>query len=65
MANERGVAAAEQSFHANLPLENMQYAVIPNSLASWGYKKTSIRLSKLAAQVLVENGIIIPNDLHR
>ncbi|OAL45249.1 UDP-glucose,sterol transferase, partial [Pyrenochaeta sp. DS3sAY3a] len=63
MSNERGVGAAVQSFHANLPLENMQCAVLPRSLASWWYKKCSIRLSKIAAQTLIENGIIAPSDL--
>jgi hypothetical protein len=65
MANEHGVSAAVQSFHANLPLETMQCALLPTTVASWTYKKgpTPIRLSKLAAQILIENGIIFASDL--
>lgn len=63
MFNEHGVEAAVQSFHANLPLESMQCAILPHCLASWTYKKSSMRLSKFAAQVLIENGIITPSDI--
>lgn len=63
MIHERGVEAAVQSFHANLPLETMQCAVLPNAVATLNYKKDSIRLSKLAAQVLIENGVILSTDL--
>ncbi|KAF1950307.1 sterol glucosyltransferase [Byssothecium circinans] len=63
MASERGIEAAVQSFHANLPLETMQCAILRNALAAWTYKKTNIQLSKLAAQLLIENGIIMPSDL--
>ncbi|KAH7068796.1 hypothetical protein BKA63DRAFT_556209 [Paraphoma chrysanthemicola] len=65
MANEHGVSAAVQSFHANLPLETMQCALLPTTVASWTYKRgtTPIRLSKLSAQILIENGIIVASDL--
>jgi hypothetical protein len=32
-------------------------------VASWKTKKDSIHLSKLAAQILIENGVIVPSDL--
>jgi UDP:flavonoid glycosyltransferase YjiC (YdhE family) len=63
MASERGVEAAVQSFHANLPLETMQCALIPTMVASWKLKKDRICLSKLAAQILIEKGVIDPSDL--
>ncbi len=63
MASERGVEAAVQSFHANLPLETMQCALLPMEVASWRVKKEPILLSKLAAQILIENGAIVPSDL--
>jgi UDP:flavonoid glycosyltransferase YjiC (YdhE family) len=63
MASERGVEAAVQSFHANLPLETMQCALLPTMVASWKLKKDRIHLSKLAAQILIENGVIVPSDL--
>lgn len=64
MSNERGIEAAVQSFHANLPLETMQCALLSNTVAAWNYKKTSVYLSKLAAQILIENGIILATDLN-
>ncbi|KAF2031501.1 sterol glucosyltransferase [Setomelanomma holmii] len=65
MANERGVSAAVQSFHANLPLETMQCALVQTTVASWTYQKGSIplRLSKLSAQLLIEDGVILASDL--
>ncbi|KAI4937719.1 hypothetical protein J4E85_000154 [Alternaria conjuncta] len=63
MANERGVEAAVQSFHTNLPLETMRCALLPTQVASWKVKKESILLSKLAAQILIENGSIDSTDL--
>jgi UDP:flavonoid glycosyltransferase YjiC (YdhE family) len=63
IGKENGLLAAVQSFHANLPLETMQCALHPKAVASWTYKKSPIRLSKLAAQLLIENGIITPNNL--
>jgi UDP:flavonoid glycosyltransferase YjiC (YdhE family) len=63
MSTEHGIAAAVQSFHANLPLEAMRCALLPTAVASWTHKNSSIRLSKLAAQLLIENGIIVRSDL--
>lgn len=63
MENERGVEAALQSFHANLPLETMQCALLPAMVASWKTKKNSIRLSKVAAQILIDQGILSQSDL--
>ncbi|RAQ98940.1 sterol glucosyltransferase [Stemphylium lycopersici] len=63
MASESGVEAAVQSFHANLPMDTMRCALIPTMAASWKTKKDSIRLSKIAAQILIENGILVPSDL--
>jgi UDP:flavonoid glycosyltransferase YjiC (YdhE family) len=62
MASERGVEAAAQSFHANLPFE-MHCDINHDLSASWTYKKAPIRLSKLAAQILVENAAIDAKDL--
>ncbi|PSN67556.1 UDP-Glycosyltransferase/glycogen phosphorylase, partial [Corynespora cassiicola Philippines] len=63
MASERGTQAAVQSFHANLPFETTLCDVIPNLPAAWSYKKAPIRLSKLAAGILVNNSVIDWNDL--
>lgn len=63
MVCESGVSNAVHSFHANLPLEVMQCSLLPDHVASWTHKNTKARLSKLAAQLLIENGIILPSEL--
>lgn len=63
MAEESGVQAAVQSFHANLPLEKIQCDLIPQLPASWRYNKTPMKFSKLAAQILIDNALINPRDL--
>lgn len=63
MATECGVEAAIQSFHANLPVENMQCEICPEAVASFIHVKSSIRLSRLAVHVLIENRVIKPSDV--
>jgi UDP:flavonoid glycosyltransferase YjiC (YdhE family) len=65
MADEDGVKAAVLSFHANLPNQDMSCNIMHDLPAAWVYKKVPIRLSKLAAQVLVDNEVISPNDLSK
>ncbi|KAL4798028.1 hypothetical protein BDV19DRAFT_377237 [Aspergillus venezuelensis] len=55
MQHESGVRAAVDSFHRNLPLGQMQCNVLPDRVATWTCKSPPLRLSKLAAQVLVEH----------
>ncbi|GKU07128.1 udp- transferase [Fusarium langsethiae] len=57
MSREAGVRRAVASFHANLPLNNMRCDILPNQAASWTLKKSgkTLRLSKIAAEVLVAN----------
>ncbi|KAH6620183.1 hypothetical protein C7974DRAFT_415406 [Boeremia exigua] len=63
MSNECGVEAAVQSFYANLPRESMQCEILPNAVASFIHKKSSIRLSKVVAQILQDQGAIKHSDL--
>ncbi|CAG5158146.1 uncharacterized protein ALTATR162_LOCUS5006 [Alternaria atra] len=63
MAHEQGVKAAVLSFHANLPYKAMACNIMHDLPAAWSYKKTPIRLSKLVAQILIDNGVTSPNDL--
>ncbi|KAH6614137.1 sterol glucosyltransferase [Boeremia exigua] len=63
MANEEGVKAAVQSFHANLPFEAIPCHIMHDLPAAWIYKKVPIRLSKLVAQILIQNGVISQSDL--
>ncbi|KAF5664929.1 UDP-glucose,sterol transferase [Fusarium circinatum] len=55
MASEVGVRAAVQSFHKGLPLERIRCDVIPSEPAIWSYSKSKnpIKLSKVAAEVLI------------
>ncbi|KAL4782156.1 hypothetical protein BJX76DRAFT_349619 [Aspergillus varians] len=55
MQHESGVQAAVDSFHRNLPLEQMQCDLLPNQAATWSYKAPRMRLSKLAAQILTSH----------
>ncbi|KAF4949920.1 hypothetical protein FSARC_13341 [Fusarium sarcochroum] len=65
MSSEAGVRRAVASFHANLPLSDMRCDVLPNSAAVWSYKHKGehIKLSKVAAEVLVENHRVSWKDL--
>ncbi|KAL3463446.1 hypothetical protein BJX64DRAFT_121014 [Aspergillus heterothallicus] len=57
MQYEAGVKAAVASFHRNLPAEQMQCSLLPDRAATWTCKTSSgpVRLSKLAAQILVDH----------
>jgi hypothetical protein len=54
MKTESGVKAAVASFHANLPLGRLECDIIKSQPASWTYKgkDTSLKLSKVAAEIL-------------
>jgi UDP:flavonoid glycosyltransferase YjiC (YdhE family) len=52
-----GARNAVRSFHRSLPLregQNMRCSLLPNHAAVWRLKNTSLRLSALAAELLVE-----------
>ena len=57
MSTESGVRAAVNSFHANLPLERLPCDILPDQPAAWAYKrkKKSLKLSKVAAELLGEH----------
>jgi hypothetical protein len=63
MSSENGVQAAVQSFHANLPMDSMQCDILRDLPAVWEYKKLPIKLSKVAAQVLIDNAVICESDI--
>ncbi|SCV51610.1 probable sterol glucosyltransferase [Fusarium fujikuroi] len=60
MSSEVGVRAAVQSFHKCLPLERIRCDVIPSEPAVWSYSKlkTPIKLSKVAAEILISTSSI-------
>lgn len=65
MSREAGVRRAVASFHANLPLNNMRCDLLPNRSAAWLYEKKGkkIKLSKMAAEILVEGEKVSWNNL--
>ncbi|KAK4033344.1 sterol 3-beta-glucosyltransferase [Parachaetomium inaequale] len=68
MRSESGVRRAVSSFHANLPLDKMRCDVLPHLAAVWCLKKSgpkTIKLSKEAAQILVDESKLKWSDLKR
>ncbi|KAK7052327.1 glycosyltransferase family 1 protein [Favolaschia claudopus] len=57
MKSESGVQAAVAAFHANLPLERLRCFLLSDRPACWKIKirGRKLRLSKLAAEVLITN----------
>ncbi|KAI3023686.1 CAZyme family GT1 [Aspergillus niger] len=60
MQSEAGVKAAVASFHRNLPLECLQCDLDPNLPAVWSFSQNrrKLKLSKIAAEVLISHGLI-------
>jgi hypothetical protein len=56
MQEEDGVRTAVASFHRNLPLERLSCDLLPGFPAVWFYTngKIRVRLSKVAAEILVD-----------
>ncbi|KAI9371602.1 UDP-Glycosyltransferase/glycogen phosphorylase [Aspergillus egyptiacus] len=62
---EIGVRGAVSSFHRSLPVERLECDLCPGQPAVWSFSKkgTTIKLSKIAAQVLIADGLIDKNSL--
>lgn len=60
MQSEAGVKAAVASFHRNLPLECLQCDLDPHLPAVWSFSQNrrKLKLSKIAAEVLIAHGLI-------
>ena len=63
MTYEQGAPTAAQSFHRMLPLKKMRCAILPNKLAVWRVRRTSIIISSFVAIVLIEHKVIKAKDL--
>ncbi|KAF7369031.1 Glycosyltransferase family 1 protein [Mycena venus] len=65
MRSESGVKTAVDSFHANLPLDRLKCNILSDRPAAWKIQKGkgTLRLSKLAAEVLVQNKEFDPKAL--
>jgi hypothetical protein len=57
ISNENGAEEAALSFHNMVNMDTMRCLILPDRIATWRVKKTNIRLSTLAASVLIDNGI--------
>lgn len=61
-----GAANAVKSFHANLPLRgtsSMRCSIMEKRAAVWRLKHSQLRLSPLAAELLIQQGNLTLNDL--
>lgn len=67
MKTEFGVEDAVGSFHAMLPADAMRCDLIHDEAACWTYKhsRKRLKLSKLAAEILILNSVIRPDQLKR
>lgn len=66
-ADGDGAENAVKSFHASLPLQGpnpMRCSVLGNRVAAWQLKKSNLRLSSLAAELLVQQGKVKYEQLH-
>ncbi|KAL3469517.1 hypothetical protein BJX99DRAFT_268156 [Aspergillus californicus] len=65
MQSEAGVKAAVASFHRNLPSEHLHCDLDPNLPAVWSFSKNrrKLKLSKIAAEILVADGSISAKSL--
>ena len=58
IAGENGSADAAASFHQSLNYDTMRCLLCPTQVAVWRVRKTNLRLSGLAASVLVDHGYL-------
>ncbi|KAJ9109763.1 hypothetical protein QFC19_001993 [Naganishia cerealis] len=60
---EHGEATAVESFHKHLPLQHMRCDIQPEKVASWWSTKYALRLSALAAAVLLKQQLLSESEL--
>ena len=60
---EQGTDIGGKSFHDHLNVDTLRCSVAPSRVAVWLVRKTQVRLSALAATVLLERGILQQSDL--
>ncbi|KAF2758716.1 UDP-Glycosyltransferase/glycogen phosphorylase [Pseudovirgaria hyperparasitica] len=54
IATEKGTDKGAQYFHQMLALDNMRCSLAPHRIGAWRVKRTAVRLSTLAATVLIQ-----------
>ncbi|KAJ3486582.1 hypothetical protein NLG97_g6585 [Lecanicillium saksenae] len=60
---EKGTDEGGYSFHKHLDVDKLRCSVAPSRVAAWRVRRTKVRLSPLAATVLVEQNVIKYTDL--
>ncbi|XWW92568.1 hypothetical protein V2A60_000493 [Cordyceps javanica] len=60
---EKGTDEGGYSFHKHLDMDKLRCSVAPSRAAAWRVRRTKVRLSPLAAAVLVEHNVIKYTDL--
>lgn len=63
ISNEQGADIGARYFHDRLPLGIMGCSVVPRRVAAWKVRKIDMRLSALAASVLMKEGFLDFEDL--
>jgi len=63
ISKENGSADAAASFHSCINMDTMRCMLCPDRVAVWRIRKTDIRLSSLAAAVLLDAQIIRLSNL--
>lgn len=63
IASENGVHTGAQSFHQFLEVDRLRCTLIPSRTATWRIRRTKVRLSALAACILVNANLLDPKDL--
>ncbi|KAH7321377.1 family 1 glycosyltransferase [Stachybotrys elegans] len=60
---EKGTDVGGQSFHNHLNTDNLRCTLAPSKTAAWRVRRTQVKLSPLAAAVLVEDGLLKYSDM--
>jgi UDP:flavonoid glycosyltransferase YjiC (YdhE family) len=60
---EKGTDLGAKSFHDQLDYDNLRCSIAPSRTAVWRVRRTKVRLSALAAAVLVKEGLLRYADL--
>ncbi|KAI9930242.1 hypothetical protein MW887_012054 [Aspergillus wentii] len=66
MSAETGVQTAVESFHRNLPVDEMRCQILLNEPAVWSYKKSGTKplcLSRKAGEILLDHSCVEPKAL--
>ncbi len=63
IAQENGCEAGAISFHNQLRMDSLRCPLSPRNTVVWRIKRKEIRVSALAAAVLLNEGILQPGDL--